>query len=132
MPPPGRTHRRRLLTPRRLLLLFQLRPEIVLLQVEMRLVTRGIYKRIRIIWTSLLQLRILLLHAVKSPVRSKEDVNRQRPEDLEPTNIVIGNLRIVFVVDQNISRVHPNTSKDHDIVRLAIILRLRSPRSAAL
>jgi hypothetical protein len=125
--PPGR--RVRTLFERCFFLFFQPHIECCFHSVDVRLESGWIDKRIR---HSLGELGVFFRKPVKRTVGSEEHIDWKRPQDFETAPVVLGNLGIVFVVDQDVAGINANAADDHDVIVSRSVSDLQCPCRATL
>ena len=110
------------------LLLGQLRPKGLFPVSDIRLVAFGINERVGTILTRAFKLGG---HSIVAAMRSQKHVTWQGLKHLKRVLVILCNSRITGIVDEFVSRIHIRAADDHNIVNLAILADLHSPRRTA-
>jgi hypothetical protein len=87
--------------------------KVFLLSIEVRLVALRIDEGIQ---TALLQSRVLLREAIEGSVRTEEHIDRKRAQNLEASDVIVSDLRLILVVHQHVPRIHADAAKDYHVV----------------
>ena len=113
--------------PRLTLLTRQHLLEVPLLQLDMREITRAVDKGVRVARRPVPELLILLVQPVPEAVGTQKHVHRQLARLRKGRGVVVGDLRIIGIVDQDIVVIDPEAANDQRIVRLALLLDFEPP-----
>src|SRR4051794_40897598 len=90
--------------------------ELPLFEIDVGDVPWVIDKRIR---SAALELRVFCFEVVKRTMRTQEHVTGELPQSREAADVIVGDLRVVAIIDEYVARIKPDAADDYQVVCLA-------------